>query len=133
MEEILDFVSFTGRQVGQATSDFTKQAYVVMHLIWVGRQVKNTQKTSDVICECYLEQWTIEQQHLITLSSPHFHSKQLKICSRNQWIEPDFFEIQTKPQWRHGAYVIVSLAAQRSGFFLQTYNEKKRVKSFRKL
>ena len=45
-------VRFLGRQVGQATSDFTKQAYVVKYLIRVGRQVKNTQKTSDVICEC---------------------------------------------------------------------------------
>ena len=45
-------VRFLGRQVGQATSDFTKQAYVVKYLIWVGRQVKNTPQKSDVICEC---------------------------------------------------------------------------------
>ena len=43
-----------GRQVGQAESDFTKQAYVVKYLIRVGRQVKNAPKTSDVICECSL-------------------------------------------------------------------------------
>ena len=42
------------RQVGQALSDFTKRAYVVKYLIWVGRQVKNTPKTSDVIWECSL-------------------------------------------------------------------------------
>ena len=49
-------IRFLGRQVGQAASDFTKQAYVVNHLIRVGRQVKNTQKTSDVIYECSLFQ-----------------------------------------------------------------------------
>ena len=48
------YVRFLGRQVGQAASDFTKQAYVVNHLIRVGRQVKNTQKTSDVIYESSL-------------------------------------------------------------------------------
>ena len=37
-------------QVGQATSDFAKYASVVK----VVGQVKNTQKTSDVICECSL-------------------------------------------------------------------------------
>ena len=42
-----------GRYLGQAASGFTKQAYVVKYLIRVGRQVKNTQKTSDVICECF--------------------------------------------------------------------------------
>ena len=41
-----------GRQVGQVASDFTKVAFVVKYLIRVGRQVKNTQKPSDVICEC---------------------------------------------------------------------------------
>ena len=41
-----------GRQVSRAVSDFTKQAYVVKNLIRVGRQVKNTPKPSDVICEC---------------------------------------------------------------------------------
>ena len=44
-------VRFLDRQVGQATSDFTKQAYVVQHLMRVGKQVKNAQKTSDVIYE----------------------------------------------------------------------------------
>ena len=37
-------VRFLGRQVGQAPSDFSKQAYVVKYLIRVGRQVKNVQK-----------------------------------------------------------------------------------------
>ena len=45
-----------GRQVGQAPSDFTKQAYVVKYLIKVGRQVKNAPKAFDVICECSLTQ-----------------------------------------------------------------------------
>ena len=45
-------VRFLGRQVGQAASDFTTQAYVVKYLIRVGRQVKNAPKISDVICEC---------------------------------------------------------------------------------
>ena len=45
-------VRFLGRQVGQAASDFTKQAYVVKCLMRVGRQVKNISKPSDVICEC---------------------------------------------------------------------------------
>ena len=34
-------VRFWSRQVAQAASDFTKQAYVIKHLIRVGRQVKN--------------------------------------------------------------------------------------------
>ena len=42
---------WVGRQVGQAASDFTKQAYVVKYLIRVNRQVRNTQKTFDGICE----------------------------------------------------------------------------------
>ena len=42
---------YVGKKVGQAASDFTKQAYVVKYLIRVGRQVKNTQKTSDILCE----------------------------------------------------------------------------------
>ena len=46
---------FSGRQVGQAASDFTKYAYVIKHLIWVGREVKNAPKASDVIYECYLK------------------------------------------------------------------------------
>ena len=45
-------VRFLGRQVGQTESDFTKQAYVVKYLIRVGRQVKNAQKSFDVMCEC---------------------------------------------------------------------------------
>ena len=36
-------VRFLGRQVGQAASDFTKQAYVVKYLIRVGRS-KMTKK-----------------------------------------------------------------------------------------
>ena len=36
-------------QVGQAASDFNKQANVVKYLIRVVTQVKNAQKTSDVL------------------------------------------------------------------------------------
>ena len=40
---------FLGSQVGQAASDFIKLAF---ELGQVGRQVNNTQETSDIICEC---------------------------------------------------------------------------------
>ena len=39
-------VRFLDRQIGQAASDFTKQACLIKCLIRIG------QKTSDVICEC---------------------------------------------------------------------------------
>ena len=41
-----------GKQVGQAASDFTMQAYVVKYLIRVGRQVG--QQYLKNICECSL-------------------------------------------------------------------------------
>ena len=47
-------VSFLCRQVGQAASDFTKQVHVHSKVSDQGWQVQNTQKTSDVICECFL-------------------------------------------------------------------------------
>ena len=47
-----------GREVGQVESDFTEQVYVVNRpsskVSDQGRQVKNTPKTSDAICECSL-------------------------------------------------------------------------------
>ena len=43
-----------GRQVGQAASEFTKQACVVKNLIREVGRSKIPPKTSDVICECYL-------------------------------------------------------------------------------
>ena len=52
------------RQVGQASSDFTKQAYVVKYLIRVGRS-KISPKTSDVICECSLLRIIVEREFQI--------------------------------------------------------------------
>ena len=56
-------VRFSGRQVGQAASDFTKYAYVVKYLIRVGRQVKNAQKylTSYVNAPLWIFVWIKEK------------------------------------------------------------------------
>ena len=52
--EIPSDAAHPNKQVGQAKSDFTTQAYLINHLIWVDRLVKIAPESSDAICGCPL-------------------------------------------------------------------------------
>ena len=99
-------VRFLGRQVDRAPSDFTKQACVVNYLIRVGRQIKNTQKTSDVIYDCspkysikkkssITRKNTINVQIRINLQKGFEPIVTFMLSSNETWLQGKIYVIQT--------------------------------------